>query len=364
MKKAVSLVCFITFLLTCTAISGTSQQKFMPDVKEFDFIGDVLKIPKITFPISIPGEGEISIYATWSGTSKELEISLFSSKDEMLLERKVGTSPIEFTFFVTDPLLKELGNHYKIIVSVQEGNAEGKIQISLPVRERVKVEYGRDLDKGELKTKKPEGLFKKGEAPKKEVKEFIKKPPQVPLESPKVQENQKMPAEKSIEVKSVTKKQKKLEKVEIEKKYIVLRMQILGEEVSVQSAETMEGPVVISSEVTGDIAYEVTDGERIYAVGTFPDPRYRRVYLPDGTSREAFVPDKPALFKVIIPEFELRKETLAELVVSLYSIPGELELKHINKMTFPIYKEKIKLLSKTVPGVVHKAMQIEKRREK
>jgi hypothetical protein len=334
-------------------VPGTCGERYMPDVKEYVLKCDGIRVRSRTIDLKITGEGVFSVEINWEGKAGKVRAKLIAPDGKRVLVAKTGPSPLELNYKVSGAFLRAQGNNFTLLITPVRGSAEGRVVVTIPVSKKTPGKFGSDLDKGELLTDKPKGLYPKGKSPRRVRLEKIKRPggPMGPRPEGK---NLKKPPK--VEPKPVLQRKEKEEEEGLEGRYAVIRMQIIGEEIKPIFGVILEGPLVVSTVVSGDLLYEVSVGRRTLALGTFADPRFSRVYLKDGTSRRGYFPDRPRLFKVCIPGKALRERLLRNMVVNLYSIPGELGLRKIDINTFYKVKRQLKLISRTEPGMIYKVL--------
>lgn len=110
--------------------------------------------------------------------------------------------------------------------------------------------------------------------------------------------------------------------------YVRLRMRVHNGDMTVVGAKAVEGPLV-ESKLQGDLAYEVTVGQKRVAVGAIPDAGEKRSF-PHPTSRKAelrghhVTPLDTYEVNVRVPKEEVSAAALPRLEVALYRVKKEL----------------------------------------
>ena len=354
MKKLIFTLFMVGISLSLFSNQARCEEKLMPDIKEHPFKCDGKTVKVMEFVVNVTSEGRVSALVNWGGKAEKVNVKLLTPDGKSILAEKTGVSPLELSFNVPKSLLKEQGNDLRLSVSPLGGRAEGKVKITIPVSER-REKTGSDPDKGEMITKKPRGLVPKGKAPSMKDLKRVKKPPKDETK-PDIKGKNLKGAPDKFKGGEVTQKVGKEAKPVFMGRHAIIRMEIIGDKITPVSGAILEEPLVFSPVVAGSLIYEVAVGNNTVAIETFPDPRYSRTYLDDGSVREGFFESTPRYFKVSIPEEALDKRMVDEMVINVYSIPGELGLEEVDLYIFSKVKKDLKLISSTEPGAISKVL--------
>lgn len=110
--------------------------------------------------------------------------------------------------------------------------------------------------------------------------------------------------------------------------YVRLRLRVHNGDMTVVGAKAVEGPLV-ESKLQGDLAYEVTVGQKRVAVGAIPDAGERRSF-PDPKAKKPemkghnVTPLETYEVNVRVPKEEVSASALPRLEVALYRVKKEL----------------------------------------
>jgi len=142
-----------------------------------------------------------------------------------------------------------------------------------------------------------------------------------------------------------------------------VRIRLEGGQLALEAGHVFDGPLAVSPVVAGSLAYELEANGRVLHVATLPDPRYERVYLPDGTAREAFLAGQPAWFKVVVPPAALAEELLGPAVLRLYQFTGEVPFpvdslgrRTLGVADLPQLRDRLEPIGATRPGDLFRAV--------
>ena len=331
-------------------------EPYMPEAECSVF--DVKAGQRIEHRVTVPVDASGVVHAVVTADTGQsgMRVQLVDVTSGNLLAERRGIGSVNVAADVSALSQGGDGPAVAVIVDAMDRDVSGNILVQWPGGRPPQVDRaGGDPDKGIRKTSRPRDLAKKGESstqrrlPGPEKTAPDAEPSPTPVRAGLKQTD--------LRVDPATEKQPiKDPRPKPGFRYGVVRLQILEGKLTVASTYILDGPLVTSDEVTGDVLYEAVAHGRTFAVGTTPDPRIRRVHLEDGSRREAILDGIPAWFKVELPEDALNEDALHDMVIRIYRIPGELGLEQVNLKTLPSIKKDLELLGTTAPGMIAEAL--------
>jgi hypothetical protein len=106
--------------------------------------------------------------------------------------------------------------------------------------------------------------------------------------------------------------------------YVRLRVRVAGEEISIEGLKRVPGPVVAHEPLVGELAYDVTVGDRSIASGSVPDAGSLRAFAPPnpepGQEGHHFEPATSYEFVARVPAASLTLRSLPRTNVAVYRI--------------------------------------------
>jgi hypothetical protein len=106
--------------------------------------------------------------------------------------------------------------------------------------------------------------------------------------------------------------------------YVRMRVRVAGDEISIEGLKRVPGPVVAHEPLQGELAYEVTVGDRSIASGSVPDAGSLRAFAPPnpepGQEGHHFEPATSYEFVARVPAESMTLKTLPRTNVAVYRV--------------------------------------------
>lgn len=331
-------------------------QHLMPEIRQLNFeLGGESERPQ-TMRVTVWPMGEMPIRVVWVGDTDNLLLTLESENGTIVLSERIQASPWKIPFRFPEWLTQDRQQDLVMTVVAHRGIAAGTVTVEIPTREKPEIEVEvEEADKGQLVTERSEGLYPKGRLSQRTLRGPTKKSPDDPIEFlPEIGEAKEPPSREEIPIPA--RKQPPEAQPDIDSRFLVLRMELMDGRLNLVSSTVLPGPLRISPVVAGDLLWVVTSGDRIVSFDTVPDPRTRRVHLEDGSRYAAVFDDRPAWFKISIPEDALDAKTLENLNIELYALPGELGVTRVDREVLRSIMPRIESLARVESEEIYRVL--------